>query len=226
SSSPRTLRFSGVSSTISIVDWLLSAICLSSRSVAGRIWPDYRREPGILLLAKGRWTLALRAYDAMVGSEPPFVDFAGGDGRAQHAVRLPVVLAVAEAALAEVGAEFAEGVFDFLAVEMAETELLQAGRVDQLAFAIEVVERGVGRGVLAGIEGLRDFAGRGIGFRDQGIDQGRLAHAGLADQHAGYAIEFGAQVVGMLEGRQLDDTVAEAGEDGQPLAGGRQLVGQ
>ena len=92
------------------------------------------------------------ADNTVIKREAAGVNLAGGDRSGQRAIGFAVVAAVAEAALAKVGAEFAEGEFDFLAVEVAEAEFLQAGRVDQLAFGVEVVERGVRGGVFAGVE--------------------------------------------------------------------------
>ena len=88
----------------------------------------------------------------MIKRKTAGVDLAGFYGGDQCAIRFTVVAAVAEAALAEVGAEFAEGGFDFLTVEVAEAEFLEAGRVDQFAVGVEVVERGVRGRVFAGIE--------------------------------------------------------------------------
>ena len=61
----------------------------------------------------------------MVNGETPFVDVSGVDRSDQGTVGLAVVVTVTEAALAEIGAEFAESVFDFLTVEVAEAEFLQ-----------------------------------------------------------------------------------------------------
>ena len=68
---------------------------------------------------------ALRADDAVIDGEPARVDPAGGDGGGQCAVRFAIVVTVAEAALPEAGAKFAETVFDILAIKVAEAEFLQ-----------------------------------------------------------------------------------------------------
>jgi hypothetical protein len=65
--------------------------------------------------------------------EAAWVDDAGGHGLLDRAAGLGVVLAVAEAALAEEGAELGEAVFDFLRRQVLEAEFLQAGAVDQCA---------------------------------------------------------------------------------------------
>ena len=61
----------------------------------------------------------------MIDGKPARVDPAGGDGGGQRAVRLTVVVTVAEAAPPEVGAKLAESVFDILAIEVGEAEFLQ-----------------------------------------------------------------------------------------------------
>src|SRR5574343_565851 len=143
----------------------------------------------------------LGADDAVVDGKTRFFDVPGIDRCIQRAVRLAVMAAVPEAALAEIGAEFPKSAFDVLAVEVAEAEFLEAWRVDQMAVGIEEVERCVRRRMLAGIEGLRDFPGGGIGLGDQGVDQGRLAHSGLADEDAGLALKVRSKIFGVVEGR-------------------------
>ena len=75
----------------------------------------------------GSRSVTLRTDDAVVGRKALFIDFTGVDRSSQGAVGFAVVAAVTEAALAEIGAKFTKGVFDFLAIEMAEAEFLQAG---------------------------------------------------------------------------------------------------
>ena len=62
----------------------------------------------------------------LIDRETGFVDFSGVDRSSQRAVGFAVMPAVAEATLTEIGAKFREGGFDFLAIEMAEAEFLQA----------------------------------------------------------------------------------------------------
>ncbi len=67
---------------------------------------------------------------------------------------------------------------------MVQAEFLEARRIDDAAAAIEVVEPREGGGVLAGIERGGNFARGDVGIGHQQVDQGRFAHAGLADQDA------------------------------------------
>ena len=103
-----------------------------------------------LRCARHVWSgIASHSDDATIDGEAVLVNLAFFNGGDQGATGFAVVPAIAEATLAEVVAEFAEGKFDFLAVEMAEAEFLQSGRVDQVAARIQMVKRGMGRGVLA-----------------------------------------------------------------------------
>jgi ribosome biogenesis GTPase len=61
--------------------------------------------------------------------------------------------------------------------------------VDQFAARIQVIEAGVGGGVFAGAQRGRDFARLRDGFGQQLVEDGRFAHARLADQHAAFAVE-------------------------------------
>lgn len=167
-----------------------------------------------------------RTDDPMIGRKAALVYVPFLLGCAQGAVRFAVVPAVAEAAASEKGAEFAKGMFDFVAVEVAKAELLQAGRVDQVAFGVQMVKAGMGCGVLAGVEGSRDLPGGSAGLRYKSIDQGGFAHAGLADEDAGLALKEGAQVLGVVAGAQLENRIAKAGEYRQTLPGGWQAVGE
>ena len=51
----------------------------------------------------------------------------------------------------------------------------------------------MGGGVLAGIQRGGNFARGGLRIGQQRVDQRGLAHAGLADQHAGMALQERAQ---------------------------------
>jgi hypothetical protein len=63
--------------------------------------------------------------------EAALMDHAAGDGGLDRAVGFGLMLAVAEAALAEEGTELGETEFDFLGRQVLEAEFLQAGAVDQ-----------------------------------------------------------------------------------------------
>ena len=93
-------------------------------------------------------------HDPVVDREASRVDLTGRDGSGQRAIRLEIVLAIAETALAKKRPEFTESLFDFLLVEVPETEFLQAGRIDQCAVGVEMVERGMRRRMFAGIQRL------------------------------------------------------------------------
>ena len=62
----------------------------------------------------------------MIGGKARFIDLFGVDRSNQGAIRFPVVVAVAETALTEIGAKLREGLFDFLTFEVAKAEFLQA----------------------------------------------------------------------------------------------------
>ncbi|HRE17136.1 MAG TPA: hypothetical protein PLW86_08725 [Rhodocyclaceae bacterium] len=81
----------------------------------------------------------------LIDREAIGVDFAGIARGAEHAVRLAVMSAVAEAALAEIGAEFTKGVFQCVSIQMAQAEFLQAGGIDQVRIGIQVIEAGMSR---------------------------------------------------------------------------------
>ena len=67
--------------------------------------------------------------------------------RTQCAIGLAVVAAVAEAAVPEPRPELDEGVREFGRVQVVQPEFLYAGRVNDVAGAVEVVEAGVGGGM-------------------------------------------------------------------------------
>jgi len=126
-----------------------------------------------------RSAVSVRTDNPVINGKAAFVDVARVDRCNQCAIGFFVVMAVAKTAIPEKRAKFWEGAFNFLPVEVTEAEFLQAGRVDQMAVDVEVVEGGVGGRVLAGVEGLRNFAGGGSSLGDERIDQRRFAHAGL-----------------------------------------------
>src|SRR5690606_154061 len=123
------------------------------------------------------------------------------------AARLAVVAAVAEAAAPQQSLEFDEAGLDVVAVDVAEREFANAGRVDQLAAVREVEEPRRGGGVSALAGQLGKLADAGFDARQQAVDQRRLADPGLADEHAGAAIELAAQrgQAIALAGRHLED---------------------
>ena len=148
----------------------------------------------------------------------PRVDGAGFERAEQRAARLAVVAAVAEAAAPQVRAELDEGLGEVFRSEVGEPEDLQAGAVDQPAAAglvgghRQAVQASEGRGVLAGVERVRDLAGGGLGLGHDGVGQGRFAHARLAHEDRLQAGQASAQRIRTLQRRHLDDLVAELAE--------------
>ncbi len=114
--------------------------------------------------------------------------------------------------------------------QVLEAEFLQAGAVDQRAAGAgvigQLVEAGVGGGVLAAVERCRQFARRRRGAGHQGVGQGRLAHAGLADQYRAFAGQQRQQRRGVELGREFDDAAAQRGEGCQQLSCGGQGGGK
>src|ERR1039457_5662871 len=103
-------------------------------------------------------------------------------GLRQGATRLAQMAAVLKTALPQKTAEFDETRFDVLRRQVMQAELLQAGAIDQGAVGVQTVEPGLGCGVAAGSEKMRDFPGGDARIRQQRVDDGGLAHAGLPDQ--------------------------------------------
>ena len=151
------------------VGWLLAKMSPWALSGFYSLWPQDVADATVVAFLSA---LDGYAHQPVVDGESRFFDVSGVDRSTQDAVRFAVMPAVAEAALAKIGAEFVEGVLDFLPVEMAEPEFLQAGRVDQVAVGRDVIKRGVRRCVLAGIECFGNFPCGGTGIRDQGVDEG------------------------------------------------------
>ena len=101
--------------------------------------------------------------------------------------------AIGEAALAEIGQEFGEASFYCGKIQMMQAEQLYAGAVDEVAGGVQVIQLGVGGGVLAGIEHGGDFARGGERIGNEGVDEGGFTHAGLSDEYAGVALQVGQQ---------------------------------
>src|SRR5690606_9232065 len=90
----------------------------------------------------------------------------------------------AEAAFAEVGAEFREGLIEAVGVHTPETDLAQPRRVDHVAAAVEADETGGDGCVASLVHGLADRAdAQGESGLDR-VQQARLAHAGRPGDHA------------------------------------------
>jgi hypothetical protein len=76
--------------------------------------------------------------------------------------------------------------------------------------------------VAARVEEARDFARGGAGVRNEGVDDRRLAHAGLSDEHRGLPGERCAQRTDVVAGAELDERVAGLRERREAFAqGGR-----
>ena len=77
---------------------------------------------------------------------------------AQHrAVRLGDVMAVVEAAVAQIGGEFGKGTLQHAFAQVVQAEFLETGRIDDRAFAVDPVKACESGGVLAGVERGRNF---------------------------------------------------------------------
>ena len=124
-----------------------------------------------------------------------------------------MVLAVVEAALAQVGAELGHGVQQLPAAQVRQLELLEARGVDQPALAIRQDEGTTeGGGVAATGQCGGDLVGLLAGGGHQGVEQGGFAHAALAQQHgalADQAFLHGFQRGGVLQGRNGQHRVAQ-----------------
>src|SRR5450759_249013 len=91
--------------------------------------------------------------------------------------------AVLKAAMPQNTPEFDETRFDVLLRQVMQAELLQAGAIDEGAVGVQTVQPGLSRGVAAGSEKNGDFPDGDVRIRQQRVDDGGLAHAGLSDQH-------------------------------------------
>ena len=146
----------------------------------------------ITLFAIGmKLSLRLVRGDLLKQLQPSRVDLARRDGFAQRAARFMRMVAVVEAALAEILREFDKALFDAAEAQVMQAECLHAGAVDQAAGSVQPVQARMGGGVLAGIQRAGNLARGGLRIRQQRVDQGGFAHAGLADQHAGVACRNG-----------------------------------
>ena len=147
-----------------------------------------------------------------------------GDGLLDRAAGFGIVLAVAEAALAEEGTELGKAVFDLLRRQVLEAEFLQARAVDQGAAGAcvlgQLVEAGIGGGVLAAVERGRQFARRRGGAGHQCIGQRGFAHAALSDHDRAFAYQQRQERRCVELGREFDDAAAERDEGRQQLARG------
>ena len=134
--------------------------------------------------------------------------------------------AIPEAARSDEGSELAEGIQQLPLVEVRQTKGLQARTIDELAAFVQTVHAGKGSGVFAAVEGFRDLPCRGLRFRNEGIGEGRLAHAGLPHEDAAMPKQAPAKGFHVGMRRQLEDVVTEAGKTGQGFAGRGQAVVQ
>ncbi|MNJ56273.1 hypothetical protein D3C77_518100 [compost metagenome] len=78
---------------------------------------------------------------------------------------------------------------------MTQAELANTRRVDQLATTREVVQPCGSGGVRALSGPLRQVANPGLHFRQQAVDQRRLADPGLTDEDADMAIQASLQLL-------------------------------
>lgn len=154
-------------------------------------------------------TCALVPSDLLKQLQSPHVDLPLVGCLAYRAVRFVRVAAIGEAAFTQVGQEFGEASFDCGEVQMVQSEQLYAGAVDEMAFGVQVVQAGVGGGVFSGIEYGGDLACGGKRVGDDGVDEGGFAHAGLADEHAGVALQIRQQRGHIFFGRKLEHAVAD-----------------
>ena len=78
-----------------------------------------------------------------------------------------------------------------------------------MARVIQVVEARVGRRVAPGIERCRDLGDAHRSCGKEAVDDRRLAHPGLADEHARLAFQVGHQGTEVAPGGQRHQAVAE-----------------
>ena len=164
------------------------------------------------LVTDGRFaaiSVGLARSDLLKQLQSPLVDLPIFRCFSYRAVRFVRVAAIGEAALAQVGQEFGEAFFYCGKIQMMQAEQLHAGAVDEVAVGVEVIQLGVGGGVLAGIEHGGDLACGGLRFGYEGVDERGFAHAGLPDQYAGVALQIGQQWRYVLLGGQFQYAVAD-----------------
>jgi hypothetical protein len=100
-------------------------------------------------------------------------------------IGLANVAAVAKAAMRNELAQVDEGAGDHFLRAVRETKHFHARRVDDPAIiAGQAVQHCRGRRVPAASQRLRQLAGARVGPGQQRVDQRRLAHPGLTDDHA------------------------------------------
>ena len=105
--------------------------------------------------------------------------------------RFTGVAAIVEFALSDIGMKFDKTPRQFLTINMIQTEFLHAGRVDNVAVPVEVVESCVGSGVATGVERDGDSGSGAFRSRDESVDDGRFAHTRLTYQNAEVALQVG-----------------------------------
>src|SRR4051795_3668698 len=98
---------------------------------------------------------------------------------------------VETAVLAGLG-KFREVIAQRLQSQVPQTELANAGRVDEVRAAAEVVKRGGGGGVAAGASFVQLARGDVETFVER-VEDRRLADAAVADQRARFSFHHGAQ---------------------------------
>ena len=128
-----------------------------------------------------------------VAGQPLRLDAAFFEGQEQGTARLPVVATIAEAAAAEQFAKLDEAGFHIVAADMAQAELADAGRIDQVTALREMEQPRRGGGVRALAGQFRERTDPQIDPRQQAVDQRRLAHPRLADEYADAIIQRCAQ---------------------------------
>ena len=92
---------------------------------------------------------------------------------------------------------------------MMQTEQLNAGTIDEVAVGIQVIQPRVGGGVFAGVEHSGYLARGCLCGRDERVDEGGFAHAGLPDQNAGVALQIRQQRRYILLGREFEYAVTD-----------------
>src|SRR5437588_4582467 len=108
------------------------------------------------------------------------------------ASRLVQMRAIVETAVLARFGKFREVVAQRFQRQVPQTELADAGRVDQIGAAAEVVKGGGGGGVAAG-GAFVQLAGGDVEALIERIQDRRLADAAMADQRAGFAFDESAQ---------------------------------
>src|SRR5689334_22473138 len=141
------------------------------------------------------------ANESAVRLQPAPGDFASLARGGKRAAGLRYVAAVAKAALPEPGPKLDEGGRELDRVQMMQPEFLHAGRVDDMAAGIEVIEPRLRRGVAARVERGGDLGDAHGGCREQSVDDGGLTHSRLAHQHAGLAFQMRRQWAQVALGR-------------------------